>query len=120
MRKSGSPPSRLWGRIEEALREQGLPTTQIGVGRLVGRSQGTTAGWYHGETLPREIETYRSLALKGKVCVDWLITGRQPKYPISSDPLLNRIMETCIGLDQSSKEAVLQVARREKAQKGKG
>lgn len=117
MRKPGSPPSRFWGRIEEALGAQGLPTTQIGVGRLLDKTQSTTAGWYHGDTVPREIDTYRRLALKGKVCVDWLITGRLPKYPISADPALNRIMETCIGLDRAGMEAVLQVARREKAQK---
>lgn len=76
--------------------------------------------WYHGEGDARELATYRRLALKGKVCVDWVITGRQPKYPISADPLLNRIMETCISLDQAGKEAVLQVARREKAQKDRG
>lgn len=120
MRKAGSPSSKFWGRVIEALGEQGLPTTQIGVGRLVDRSQGATSGWYHGDTMPREIDTYRRLALKGKVCVDWLITGRKPKYPISGDPLLNRIMEACIDLDQEGREAVLKLARREKAQKEQG
>lgn len=115
MRKAGSPPSRFWERLTEALREQGLPTSQIGVGRLVGVTHGTTWLWYHGETLP-ELDTCRRLALKGRVTVDWLITGREPKYPISSDPVLAKIMEISITLGPSGREAVLKTARREKAQ----
>lgn len=117
MRKPGSPAARFWARLVEALGEQGLPTTQIGVARLLGMSQGSTSGWYHGDTLPREIDTYRKLALKGRVTVDWLITGRQPKYPISKDPVLSKIVEICIALDEGSRAEILKAARRELLQK---
>lgn len=72
--------------------------------------------WYHGESLP-ELATCRRLAVKGKVSVDWLITGRKPKYPISGDPTLNRIMEACMDLDQAGRDEALRIARRLKAQR---
>jgi transcriptional regulator with XRE-family HTH domain len=119
MKNTGSPPSRFWARLLEALKEQGLPTSQRGIARMLGMSQGSIGRWYHGESLP-QLATARRLAIKGKVTVDWLITGRKPKYPISADPTLNRIMEICIDLDLPGREAVLRVARREKAQKERG
>jgi hypothetical protein len=118
-RTAGSPPSKFWARLIEAFREQGLPTTQNGVAALLDMSHASVWGWYHGESQP-ELDTSRRLAIKGKVCVDWLLTGRKPKYPISSDAMLNKIIETCIDLDQGGREAVLRVARREKAQKEQG
>lgn len=120
MRKAGSPPSRFWVRLTEAFGERGLETSQIGVGRLVDRSQGSVARWYHGESLPRDMDTIRSIALKGKVTVDWLLTGRQPKYPIAKDPVLSKILEVAIELDDEARKEVLRTARKWQAQRWQG
>lgn len=111
-RKSTSPPSKLWLRLIEGLQEQGLPITQNGVAKLVGRPHRTVWDWYHNQGEP-DISTYRMLALKGKVSVDWLITGRQPKYPISRDPLLSKILEGCGNLDEEARKRILQAVRQE-------
>lgn len=95
----------------EAFEAKGLPESQNGVAKLLGRSHSSVARWYHGEGLP-ELATCRKLAVKGGVSVDWLLTGRKPKYPISADPMLSRIMEVCIDLDQSGRAEVLRFARR--------
>lgn len=118
-RKSTTPPSKFWTRLVESLREQRLPTTQIGVAALLDMSQGSVWDWYHGETHP-ELDTCRKLAMKGKVCVDWLLTGREPKYPISADPVLSKIMETCIALGDDGRANVLKAARKEKMLKEQG
>lgn len=112
-RNAGSPPSKFWHRAVEALREQGLPTSQNGVAKLLDITHGTVWPWYHGESLPR-LDTCRRLAIKGRVSVDWLITGREPKYPISKDPVLAKIMEICISLPDESRAVVLKAARKER------
>lgn len=119
MRKAISPPSPFWSRLVEAFQEQGLRTSQRAVARMLDMSQGSVNRWYHGESLP-ELYTCRRLAIKGKVTVDWLITARKPKYPISADPVLSRIMEICIELDGPGRDQMLKLARREKAQKAAG
>lgn len=96
--------------------EQDLPTSQNGVAQKMKMSQGSVGRWFHGEGLP-ELETCIELAERGRVCVDWLITGRLPKYPISKDPILREIVETCQTLDEAGRTAVLRTARGELLQK---
>lgn len=107
-------------RLAEALKEQGRATSQHGVAMLLGMSQGSVSRWYHGEGLP-QLATCRRLAVLGRVSVDWLITARKPKYQISEDPLLSRILEICIDLDDQGRRSVLRAAHRERiARKTKG
>lgn len=115
-RKAESEPSPFWKRLTDAWSEQELPISQNGIAQKLKMSQGSVARWFHGEGLP-ELETCIELAERGKVCVDWLITGRAPKYPISRDPLIREIFEICESLDDNGRTAVLRMARGELLQK---
>jgi hypothetical protein len=115
-RKAESAPSAFWERLTEAWSEQELPTTQNGVATKLKMSQGSVGRWYHDEGLP-ELETCIDIAERGRVCVDWLITGRAPKYPISRDPVIREIFEICDALDETGRTAVLRAARGELLQK---
>lgn len=98
-------------RLAEALNEQGLPTSQNGVAKLLEMSHTSVRRWYHGEGLP-ELDTCRRLAIKGRVTVDWLITARKPKYPICADPVLSKILELCIDLDPQGRQQIVTAAKR--------
>ncbi len=111
-RKSTSPPSASWERLIEAFGEQGLPTSQNGVAKLLGKPHRTVWDWYHDQAQP-DLRTWRIVATKGRVSIDWLITGRQPKYPISKDPLLSKILEGCVNLDDGARKRILQAVRQE-------
>lgn len=43
-------------------------------------SQGSVQAWVRGQSLPT-LETAIEIALRGKVCVEWLLTGRGPQFP---------------------------------------
>lgn len=115
-RQAESEPSAFWRRLVEAMREQELPTSQNGIAVMLGMSQGSVGRWYHGEGLP-EMTTCRDLALRGEVSVDWLLTGRKPKYPLSKDPLMREIFDLCEDLDESGRQIVIRAARGELLQK---
>jgi transcriptional regulator with XRE-family HTH domain len=115
-RQAESEPSPFWRRLAEAWSEQELPTSQNGIAQKLKMSQGSVGRWFHGEGLP-ELETCIELAERGRVCVDWLITGRSPKYPISRDPLIREIFEICEQLAEPGRTAVLRAARGELLQK---
>jgi len=115
-RRSESEPSPFWRRLTEAWAEQDLPVSQNGIATKMKMSQGSVGRWYHGEGLP-ELDTAIELAERGKVCVDWLLTGRLPKYPLSRDPVLRELFEICLQLDEAGRTAVLRAARGELLQK---
>lgn len=115
-RKSESEPSAFWRRLIDAWSEQDLPTSQNGVATKLKMSQGSVGRWFHGEGLP-ELETCIDIAGRGRVCVEWLITGNLPKYPISRDAVLREIFETCVSLDDAGRAIVLRAAKGELLQK---
>lgn len=87
-RQAESEGSEFWQRLVEAWKPKGLPTSQNGVADELGKKgNGTTGRWFSGETLP-EMDTLRDIALKGNVTVDWLLTGRYPKHPITPGTVL--------------------------------
>lgn len=43
------------------------------------QKQQTVNLWFKGETEPT-LDTARAMALKAKFQIDWLVTGREPKY----------------------------------------
>jgi hypothetical protein len=70
---------RAWERVKEALEDAGLPSTQKHAAQLVGISQASVAGWnVAGNGL--SIESAKKLSEATGVAVEWLITGRGPKY----------------------------------------
>lgn len=75
-------------------------------------SQGSIQRWYHGEGLP-ELATCRTLAMMGKVSIDWLVTGRKPKYPIAKDPILGKLFDVCDQLGTDARKRILRYARAE-------
>lgn len=111
-RKAESAPSAFWQRLTEAWSEQGLPISQNGVATKLKMSQGSVGRWFHDEGLP-ELETCIDIAERGRVCVDWLLTGRAPKYPISKDPVLRELLETCEALHQDGRLRVLRASKGE-------
>lgn len=112
MGKTTGEPSKFWLRLEEALKEQGRPVGQRAIARQLGMSQGSVQRWYHGDGYP-ELPTCRKLAGWGKVTVDWLITSRPPKYPISKNPTLSKILEGAESLDDEARKRILQAVRQE-------
>lgn len=77
-------------RLIAAASDIGLPTTQAGLGRAFGVSQPTARDWMKGYALPG-ISNAVHIAEQLGVCVEWLLTGRGPRFPGPSpsvDPLL--------------------------------
>jgi hypothetical protein len=100
----------FWERLTEAFGEQALPTTGNAIAKKLGMSQGSVNKWQRGEGLP-EADTIRELALRGRVCVEWLWTGRGPKYPNSEpDAQAAELMRRWPELDAKGREYVMQSA----------
>lgn len=52
---------------------------QTALAAMFKQKQQTVHLWFTGETEP-SLDTARAMALKAKVQVDWLVTGREPKF----------------------------------------
>lgn len=59
-------PSPFWRRLKEALDDIGWPTSQNGLAKKLGMSQGSVRRWYTGEGWP-EMDTLRFLAKKNRL-----------------------------------------------------
>lgn len=57
-------------------KERGRQTALAAMFKL---KQQTVHLWFTGETEPT-LDTARNMAIKAKVQIDWLVTGREPKY----------------------------------------
>jgi hypothetical protein len=78
-RSTQSQGSEFWQRLVEAWGEAGLPTSQNGIAKELGMDgNGVTGRWYRGETIPPPAQLIK-LAKRGKVTVDWLLTGDPPR-----------------------------------------
>ena len=106
------PASEFWQRLTEALGEKWRPLNSNSLATRLKMSQGSVHRWFTGQGLP-ELSTALDLAKEGGVCVDWLLNGFKPKYPISRDPLLRELFEICEDLGRDARERVLRVARGE-------
>lgn len=67
-------------RILEACREAGIAETQGDIAKAMNVSQMTVSYWLRGMKVP-PIQKGMQIAAKCKVCVEWLYTGKGPKYP---------------------------------------
>lgn len=73
--------------------------TQKGAGKLIGKSQNAGFKWKHGE-LPERANLI-ALALKLGVAVEWLETGRGPKFvPDPQDPVSEEIFRLVADSDE--------------------
>jgi transcriptional regulator with XRE-family HTH domain len=57
-----------------------LPTTNEGLSKIFGVSPPMISYWRKGDKLPA-METAQRIAKRCGICVEWLLTGRGPKYP---------------------------------------
>jgi hypothetical protein len=108
-KRAETPPSPFWQRLTDAWQSAHLPVTQNGVAVKLGMSQGSVRRWYTGDGLP-EFETAVDIAKRGKVCVEWLLTGRGAKTPIVDDYDSSKLLEAWNQLDGDSRAHVLRTA----------
>ncbi|KEZ78348.1 LexA family protein [Salinisphaera hydrothermalis] len=66
-------------RFRQACNEQGIKTTQKALAAYFGVSEITARNWWHGEKLPG-MNNARKAAEKLDVNVEWLLSGRGPRY----------------------------------------
>lgn len=104
------PASDFWRRLEEAIGENYENFNANALADRLDMSQGTIHRWYVGTGLP-ELKLALRLAKQGGVNVHWLLDGVKPKYPISKDPLLRELFDTCEQLDPARRAQVLENAR---------
>lgn len=104
------PESPFWKRLKDAFRAERLPTSQNGIAKEMGMSQGTVQAWVRGESLPTMDNAVR-LAAKAGVCVQWLLTGEAPRRPGPRDPLLAEVIEIWEVMRPDRQEKILEYAR---------
>lgn len=114
MKRPVLPASDFWRRLEEAIGPQFENFNTNSLAKDLGMSQGTIHYWYLGKYLP-ELNTAVKLAKRGGVCVEWLISGARPKYPISKNPVLRELFEICEQINPKGEghQQVLRTARHE-------
>lgn len=110
MAKTVLKPSAFWQRLDEALGEKWAPLNANSLAVRLEMSQGSTHRWYSGVGLP-DIKIALELAKSGGVCVQWLLDGTKPKYPISKDPSIRELFDICEGLDEEGRQFVLKAAK---------
>lgn len=97
----------IYDRIVEVRREHGKPVTQPAIAKDLGIHQTAVHKWFAGKGDPAPRHVYQ-VALDEKVCVDWLFTGRPPKYPTKPDILT--LIEKLNELPENDREEILRFA----------
>ena len=83
--KTKDSDSDFWKRLVAEMSANGYDTkTQADVGKFVGVNQTSARKWKIGETLP-DIKNLVFICEKLDVSFEWLLTGRGPKRPVTSD-----------------------------------
>lgn len=99
----------FWQRVEEALRERGLPTTQVYVARFLHIKPPSVHEWTRLGGFPT-IENTISLAEHLNVNVEWLLTERGPKRPLPNDSAAQRLWEAWLRLADGDRRELLGMA----------
>lgn len=110
-------PKTPYERIQARMREkwpkkwpEGKKIPQRAVAELMGVSQPSAHKWMHGGEM--DMETAKHCALKIDVCVEWLLTGRGDKFPLTSpDSLLQEIIQATLALSDPQRMELLNYAR---------
>lgn len=118
-KRAESEPCAFWKRLAEAWGTRELPTSQNGVATRLNMSQGSTRRWFTGDGLP-ETETIMEIARLGKVTVDWLLSGHQPKTPIAPGSDLDRLLAIWGNLDHDDRSHILRAAEGQLARQHQG
>lgn len=96
----------FWARLTSRISEKwpdifpsASAVTQKAAAKLIGKSQNAGFKWKHG--MPPERKHLVELALKLGVAVEWLETGRGPKYvPDPQDPVSMEIFRIVADVDE--------------------
>lgn len=93
----------FWLRVQEAMKDAGLPTSQKAVADLLGIKQPSVNKWAKGgkPTMDHVI----TLSVKLKVCVEWLYTERGPKRPMDKESA--RLLDLYQRLNQRQRDKAL-------------
>src|SRR5688572_9859326 len=101
-------PSPFWQRLAKAWGRQGLPTSQNGVAKKLGMSQGSTRRWFTGDGYP-EIPQLIQVARLGKCSIHWLLTGEPPETPVT-DPDTVALLQHWGDVSPEARKAILRAA----------
>lgn len=104
----------FWQRLQEAFREAQLPTSGNAIAELLRMSQGSVNRWQQDKGLP-ELDTVRDLALRSKVSVEWLLTGRGPKKPLRFDEETQELLAAWTELNENGRHHVRMAAQSARA-----
>ena len=96
-----------WGRISEAMARAEIKS-QRALARRLGIEGPSVNGWAQGKHLP-EMRHMLKLANWSSMCVEYLWTGREPKYPL--DPDLREMVATFESLPAERRAEILRFAR---------
>lgn len=80
--RTGKPARTFWDRLLEARRDRGLPLTQASVARELGLQPSAVTKYVNGK-LP-ELARVIDIAQRHGVAVEWLLSERGPKHPLST------------------------------------
>lgn len=96
-----------WERISEAMDRAGI-TSQRQLAIKLGISNVSVNGWANCKFMPT-MEHMLKIAAWGRVCVEWLWTGRGPKTPL--DKNLAELLDELEALPPERREEILRFAR---------
>jgi hypothetical protein len=99
----------FWSRVEEALRERGLPTTQVYVARFLKIKPPSVNEWTRLGGYPT-IDNTISLAEHLGVNSEWLLTERGPKRPLPPDVTAQRLWDMWSRLSEGDKHELVGMA----------
>ena len=102
--------SPFWLRLTEARTLRGLSMDQQVIARELNVYQSAVTKWKTGKGLPT-LDRCIELAVTARVCVEWLLTGRAPKYPAGAgDAEFDSLMAAWDQLSTSAKREVVSFA----------
>jgi transcriptional regulator with XRE-family HTH domain len=102
--------SDFWRRLERARDRRGLSMDQKAIAKELRVYQSAVTKWKTGLSLPTLAKAIK-LAIDAGVCVDWLLTGRQPEFPGGvADPEMGKLLEVWPDLSGELKRGVVAYA----------
>lgn len=116
-RKTPKMEKTVLDRALEALADADRPATQKEIGRIVGIAQSSVSLWRNGGP---KLENAITFCKKVGVCVEWLYTGRGPKYAPPADSLTDELLTAWAGLPPDLKSQLVGFAKGLKPPRPKG
>lgn len=101
------PARTAWARIKEALIEAGYEGKQSEIEAIFGIKQPSVSEWNRIGVTPA-LDNAIAIGLKLNVCVEWILTEREPKRPgPPADPIAQELWNLWGRLDPEDKQRVL-------------